>query len=62
MLFQGKDSEIDVAADDHQEFDAWRWCELEETPELIVPFKKPIYEELVAAFSPLRDFLRASLT
>lgn len=60
MLFLGTDDEIDLEADDHQEFDAWRWGELEETPALIVPFKRAVYEELVAAFAPLRDFLRAT--
>jgi putative (di)nucleoside polyphosphate hydrolase len=59
MLFEGADSEIDVAADDHQEFDAWRWAELEEAPALIVPFKRHVYEELVRSFAPLRDFLRS---
>jgi putative (di)nucleoside polyphosphate hydrolase len=58
MLFVGEDSEIDLEADDKQEFDAWRWAELEETPGLIVPFKRRVYEELVLAFSPLRDYLR----
>ncbi|HPE32972.1 MAG TPA: RNA pyrophosphohydrolase [Parvularculaceae bacterium] len=60
MLFEGDDGDVDIAADDHQEFDDWRWAELEETPELIVPFKRPIYDELVHAFAPLRDFLRAT--
>lgn len=59
MLFEGADSEIDVAADDHQEFDAWRWAELEEAPGLIVPFKRQVYEQLVRSFAPLRDFLRS---
>lgn len=58
MLFEGADSEIDVAADAHQEFDDWRWAELEEAPDLIVPFKRHVYEELVRSFAPLRDFLR----
>lgn len=60
MLFEGAESEIDLEADDHQEFDAWRWGDLEEAPSLIVPFKRKVYEELVAAFSPLRDFLRSA--
>jgi putative (di)nucleoside polyphosphate hydrolase len=60
MLFDGADAEIDVAADDHQEFDGWRWGELAEAPSLIVPFKRKVYEELVAAFAPLRDFIRAT--
>lgn len=59
MLFEGGDDEIDIAADDHQEFDAWRWAELEEAPDLIVPFKRHVYKELVQAFAPLRDFLRS---
>ncbi len=60
MLFEGEDSEIDLEADDHQEFDAWRWAELEEAPGLIVPFKRVVYEEIVTAFSPLRNFIRAT--
>lgn len=60
MLFEGAESEIDLAADRKQEFDAWRWVELEEAPSLIVPFKRAVYDELVAAFLPLRDFLRAA--
>ncbi|MEL7490614.1 MAG: RNA pyrophosphohydrolase [Pseudomonadota bacterium] len=58
MRFEGEDSEIDLEADDYQEFDDWRWGELEEAPGLIVPFKRHVYEELVAALTPLRDYLR----
>jgi putative (di)nucleoside polyphosphate hydrolase len=59
MLFEGADDEIDLEADDHQEFDDWRWGELEEAPSLIVPFKRNVYRELATAFAPLRDYLRA---
>ncbi|MBI1366160.1 MAG: RNA pyrophosphohydrolase [Alphaproteobacteria bacterium] len=59
MLFEGEDSEVDLAADAHQEFDDWRWGELEEAPGLIVPFKRHVYEEVTRAFAPLRDFLRS---
>lgn len=58
MLFEAADAEINLEADDHQEFDDWRWGELEEAPTLIVPFKRRIYEEIVLAFAPLRDYLR----
>lgn len=58
MLFEGPESEIDLEADHKQEFDDWRWMELEEAPSLIVPFKRGVYEELVAGFAPLRDYLR----
>lgn len=59
MLFTGGDGDIDLEADDHQEFDDWRWGELEEAPDLIVPFKRKVYEDLVSGLLPLRDFLRA---
>lgn len=58
MIFEGDDTEINLEADDHQEFDQWRWGELEEASTLIVPFKRKIYEELITAFIPLRNFLR----
>lgn len=58
MLFEGDDGEIDLQADDHQEFDDWRWGDLEDAPKLIVPFKRRVYEDLVTSLTPLRDFLR----
>lgn len=58
MLFEGEDSEIDLEADDLQEFDLWRWAELEEAPGLIVPFKRHVYDELIRSLAPLRDFIR----
>jgi len=59
MLFQGKDTDFNLEADHHQEFDNWRWGTLEEAPSLIVPFKQHVYKEVVRAFTPLRDFLKA---
>jgi putative (di)nucleoside polyphosphate hydrolase len=55
--FTGKDNEIDVrrpAGGAHDaEFDAWRWERLERLPELVVPFKREVYEMVSAAFAPL---------
>jgi putative (di)nucleoside polyphosphate hydrolase len=48
--FTGEDAEIDLEADAHVEFDAWKWGALDEAPELIVPFKRAVYEAVVAAF------------
>lgn len=59
MLFEGTDDEIALDADAQQEFDQWRWGELEDAPHLIVPFKREVYDELALSFAPLRDFLRA---
>ena len=49
--FTGEDSEIDLTLDKDIEFDAWRWGPLSEACDLIVPFKRPAYEQVVAAFS-----------
>jgi putative (di)nucleoside polyphosphate hydrolase len=52
--FDGEDSEIDVLAppDGHKpEFDAWRWATLAETPDLIVPFKRQVYQKVAILFA-----------
>lgn len=51
--FLGEESEIDLEAHGEVEFDAWRWGDLREAPDLIVPFKRPAYEQVVAAFAHL---------
>jgi len=53
--FCGKNGEIDISAPgggSHKpEFIDWRWERLERTPGLIIPFKRPVYEAVAAAFS-----------
>ena len=51
--FTGDEAEIDLAADDDVEFDAWRWRALADAPDLIVPFKRDVYAQVVAAFAEL---------
>jgi len=51
LAFEGQDSEIDLAAHRPPEFDAWRWGRLDEAPDLIVPFKREAYVEVVRAFA-----------
>ena len=51
--FLGDEAEIDLTADKDVEFDAWRWGDLSEACDLIVPFKRPAYEQVVAAFAHL---------
>ncbi len=54
--FDGDDTEINVLAppDGHSaEFDEWRWERADRLPGLIVPFKRPVYERVIAAFSHL---------
>ncbi len=52
--FTGEEAEINVSAPGDgtvpAEFDGWRWERLEALPDLVVPFKKDAYREVVAAF------------
>lgn len=63
MEFSGDDAEIDVLAPGGgahpAEFDDWRWERLDRLPELVVPFKRPAYEQIVAAFADIPDLVRA---
>jgi putative (di)nucleoside polyphosphate hydrolase len=52
MRFLGRDTDIDLKVH-HPEFDAWRWAPLHDLPSLIVPFKRPLYELVVAEFAHL---------
>ena len=57
LRFEGEEAEIDIrrpAGGAHKpEFDAWRWEQLPRLPELVVPFKRAVYEQVVALFAPL---------
>jgi putative (di)nucleoside polyphosphate hydrolase len=53
--FRGSDTDIRLDATPHPEFDAWRWAPLESLPQLAVPFKRPLYATLVAAFGPVAE-------
>lgn len=52
LRFLGEDSEIDIATE-HPEFDAWRWVELEDVPDLVIPFKRDTYRAVVSEFREL---------
>jgi putative (di)nucleoside polyphosphate hydrolase len=49
MRFLGGDADIDPATE-HPEFDAWEWVEPARLPDLIVPFKRQIYLDVLAEF------------
>lgn len=54
MRFWGDDSEINIQpCGGKAEFDRWRWRDMAELPELIVPFKRPIYQAVVERFAYL---------
>lgn len=60
--FTGDDGEINVVAPGGgahpAEFDKWRWEELERLPDLIVPFKRDAYMQIVAGFRDVPAMFR----
>ncbi|OAN60938.1 RNA pyrophosphohydrolase [Magnetospirillum moscoviense] len=50
LKFLGADSDIDIDTE-HPEFSEWRWMKLAEVPALIVPFKRSLYDQVVAEFA-----------
>ncbi len=53
--FEGTDGDIDLKPrPKHKaEFDAWRWVPMTELTELVVPFKRTVYRDVVDAFAHL---------
>ena len=55
--FTGPEGEIDIATPaggaHEAEFRAWKWERADRLPGLIVPFKRPVYEKVCAAFAHL---------
>jgi len=62
MLFTGPESEIDLSAPGggaySQEFSQWRWEKLANLPDLVVPFKRDVYQQLVCWFADLPGQIR----
>tara|TARA_R110000782_G_scaffold78293_5_gene156101 strand:- start:92982 stop:93452 length:471 start_codon:yes stop_codon:yes gene_type:complete len=52
MRFTGTDEDVNIITP-HQEFRDWRWVEPDDLPELIVPFKKKLYRDLLSEFAHL---------
>ena len=54
LRFTGDDSEIDIehpAGGHEPEFMMWRWEKLKNLPGLVVPFKREVYERVIAEFA-----------
>ena len=51
MRFLGTDTDVNIETE-HPEFRSWRWIAPGELESVIVPFKKELYRNVVAEFSP----------
>ena len=52
LRYLGRDDQINIATE-HPEFSRWRWIGADEMLAAIVPFKRDVYRQVVAAFAPL---------
>lgn len=55
LRFSGQDADVNITPDDPDmiEFDQWRWADVSELLDLIIPFKRNVYEAVLAELGPL---------
>lgn len=61
LFFEGQDGEINLSGEHEPElpeFVDWKWVELSHASELIVPFKKPVYDRMAEGFMPLAHAIK----
>ena len=54
LMLVGRDSDLDLRASDHPEFDAWRWNDYWVPLDMVIEFKREVYE---LALTELSRFL-----
>lgn len=52
IRFHGTDEDINIRTQ-HPEFIEWRWAELDELNDIIIPFKRKLYNAVISEFRPL---------
>jgi len=58
LRFLGNDSDIDLVAHGEPEFSDWKWAGIDEIVDLIVPFKRALYADIVNEFRPFVESLK----
>ncbi|WP_295631465.1 RNA pyrophosphohydrolase [Novosphingobium sp.] len=53
LRFTGSDADVKLDAHDPAEFNEWKWVAPDELPDLIVPFKKRVYRQVIEEFREL---------
>ena len=48
--FLGRDEDVNLETP-HPEFRAWKWADPRDLPDMIVPFKRRLYEDVLKAFA-----------
>jgi len=58
LRFTGDDGDINLETD-HPEFCEWKWLPVERLPDMIVPFKRALYKQVVHLFAHVPETLAA---
>ena len=53
LRFTGTDADVKLDAHEPPEFNDWKWVSPEDLPDLIVPFKKRVYRQVIEEFREL---------
>ena len=53
LKFLGEDNDIDIEAHETPEFSDWKWVEIDEVVNLVVPFKRDLYRDIILELRPL---------
>ena len=57
FLFGGTNKNVNLKVQKKPEFIRFRWAEPQKAPHLIIPFKKQVYEHVLAEFMPIVEKL-----
>ncbi len=61
LKYLGTDSDINLDGEhepENPEFISWKWVPIGDITSMVVDFKRPVYEKVVAAFKPLGEAIR----
>ena len=58
FLLAAPENQIDFTTDRFQEFEGYRWVDLDQVAQSVIPFKAPVYEAVVAEFRPFIERLK----
>lgn len=59
LRFTGTDSDFHLDAHAKPEFSAWKWVDMARLPDLIVPFKRRLYEDVIEEFRAVPERIAA---
>ncbi len=60
FLLVADESRINLKTDKIQEFEDYKWYDLDEIMETVIPFKRTVYEQVIKEFRPFIEHLKTN--